>query len=160
MLSLCATDLKGRTTISVTEETIPKTDAPTGFASASRATILVVDDEKLLRDLAARALEDAGFNVLTAASGEECLRLHVVATAAIALTITDFSMTPGMNGEELFNALLALNPKAQVMLSSGSVPASALSRMMQKGLFGFLIKPYTPRRLVEEASRIRNNCIL
>lgn len=117
-------------------------------------TILVVDDEELIRSLAAHALTDAGFQVLTASSGEECLRLHRENANAIALTMIDFAMPQGINGEQTFDALLEVNPDAKVLLSCGSIPPPALSRMMQKGLSGFITKPYTPRRLVDEVRRI------
>ncbi len=82
-------------------------------------TILVVDDDPQVRDLAVVMLEDTGFTVLEASSGEEAL--DVLAThPEIRLLFTDVRM-PGMDGMELADRATGLHPGLKVVLTTGYV---------------------------------------
>src|SRR6266496_615632 len=83
-------------------------------------TLLVVDDDPLLRDLATQILSLQGYNVLQAESAAEALRLADEAPA-IDLLITDFMM-PEVDGLELARRFRAVHPKTPVLMISGSLP--------------------------------------
>jgi CheY-like chemotaxis protein len=94
-------------------------EAETGavIAAARRATIMLVDDEELVRVGTADMLSEIGYDVIQAASGAEALRL-LRDGASPDLLITDYLM-PGMNGVELIQAVRAIAPAVRVMLITG-----------------------------------------
>lgn len=83
-------------------------------------TLLVVDDDPTIRDLATQVLSQEGYTVLPAESAAEALRL-AREVAAIHLLITDYSM-PDVNGLELSRQFRAVHPQAPVLMVSGSLP--------------------------------------
>ncbi len=114
---------------------------------AKRRRILVVDDEKMLLILAGELLREAGFDVVTAQSGFECLDLFRASPRTFDLVLLDLSM-PLMNGEETFNRLRALRPDVRVMVCTGYVHQERLNHMLEIGLAGFLQKPIGPKEYV------------
>lgn len=92
-------------------------DTRSAIPAAHGATILLVDDEELVRTGTAEMLADIGYEVVEATSGAEALRL-IRGGAAPDLLITDYRM-PGMNGVELIDAVRALAPEVRVMLITG-----------------------------------------
>ena len=104
-------------------------------------TVLVVDDEEIVRSLAKRMIEEAGFSVLTANDGEEAVRLYREHQNEIACVLLDLTM-PKMNGEETFRAILQISSDVRVILSSGYSEESATGRFSGMGLAGFIQKPY------------------
>lgn len=112
-----------------------------------RGTVLLVDDEELVRGVAEKMLELAGFSVLTAEDGPQavaCFREHA---GEIACVVLDYTM-PNMTGDEVFRELRALRPDVRVLLTSGYSAQDAFSRGAQDGLAGFLQKPYDSDTLV------------
>jgi len=91
----------------------------------SRATLLWIDDFQLGLEMYRSMLEELGYRVLTACSGEAGLR--IAATHSVDLVVTDYEM-PGMDGEAVATALKGLNSDLPIILFSGStmVPARAL----------------------------------
>jgi CheY-like chemotaxis protein len=83
-------------------------------------TLLVVDDNAMLRDVETQILRLHGYTVLEAESAAEALRV-AASTAAIHLLLTDFSM-PEVNGLELTRRFRAVYPKTPVLMVSGSLP--------------------------------------
>lgn len=118
----------------------PAPDAP-------RPTILVVDDEPMTVTLVKRVLSDAGFHVMTAQSGFECLELFRRRPHSCDLVILDLAM-PLMDGEETFKRLREIRADVPVVLCAGFVEDERLERMMRAGLSGFLRKPLPPEEIV------------
>lgn len=116
-------------------------------AEAPRQTILVVDDEEMTVGLQKRLLCDAGFNVLTAQSGFECLDLFRRRPHGCDLVLLDLTM-PFMDGEETFDRLREIREDAHVVLCTGFIAHERLERMLRSGLSGFLRKPIAPDELV------------
>ena len=112
-------------------------------------TILVVDDEEVVRKAAQLTLRKYGYCALTADNGEAALQLFESRRREIDLVILDLTM-PGMDGEATLARLKALDPTARVLLSSGYSSAEIAERFQGSGLSGFLEKPYTAAKLVQE----------
>ncbi len=132
----------------------PKPDpepAPHDFDSS--ATVLVVDDEVLMREVSESILEDGGFKVLTAADGQEALELFRRDRAAIKVVLLDRTM-PSMDGEEVFDEIRRLDPEARVILMSGYRGEKAMRGLTDKGLAGFLQKPFHPEDLIRKVLEI------
>ena len=111
-------------------------------------TILVVDDEPMVREFAHRLLESEGHIVLEASSGQEALRTLRERTNEIDGVLLDLSM-PGMDGNDLLSALRAFAPTLPVIVHSG-YPADATSESLARfKVAGVLQKPYRAAKLSE-----------
>ena len=112
-------------------------------------TVLVVDDNELVRNLIVTILEDAGFEVLTAASGKEAIRLFADHGDAIGCVMQDLSM-PAMPGEAVAAALLEINPNLAIIILSVDDPAYSASRLSGLRISGYIQKPFDADVLVEK----------
>jgi PAS domain S-box-containing protein len=115
----------------------------------SNATVLVIDDEQIIRQTAKAMLERYGYTVLVAENGKEGLDLFKVLSGKIALVILDMTM-PVMSGEETLRHLKLFSPEVKVLLSSGHNESEAIRRFAGKGLAGFLQKPYSAIQLAHK----------
>lgn len=112
-------------------------------------TVLVVEDEKMLLELAVTILEEQGYKVLSAESPEEALTVAREYNSLIHLLVTDVVM-PGMNGWELREALAPLYPEIKTIYMSGySADIIAPKGIFEKGT-AFLQKPFTINALAEK----------
>jgi CheY-like chemotaxis protein len=110
--------------------------------------ILVVDDNLDIRKLAKMFLENSGYAVVTAADGEEGLRMYEDRQASIALLLSDVKM-PNMNGTELADRVLRMDSQLPVLLMSGDAGSDY-------GGLECVVKPFRPAQLIEAVSRILN----
>ncbi len=116
-------------------------DAPGGVADwRSAVTILIVDDEEIVRGVLRDMCESAGCAVLTAKDGKEGVEAFREHAHEISLVMLDMTM-PHMGGPETFQAIRKIQPDARVVLMSGHNEVEAASRFVGKGLAGFLQKP-------------------
>jgi PAS domain S-box-containing protein len=123
----------------------PRVSGSAVAASGVVQTILLVEDEEGVRDVAARVLRRAGYRVLEAADGIEALELDAMFGAGIDLVLTDVVM-PRLGGPELVRRLSARAPGRKVLFTSG-YSASPISEALEAGQ-SFLQKPYLPSTLV------------
>ena len=114
-------------------------------------TVLVIDDEFTVRDLAQRILEPRGFSVLAAKDGEEGLAIFRAMQSDIRLVILDLTM-PRMNGEECFWELRQIRPDVKVILISGYNKQEATSSFVGRGLSDFVAKPFVAADLLAAVS--------
>jgi PAS domain S-box-containing protein len=127
-----------------------KPAAPEATAhTAGGETILVVDDEHIVRRSAKAMLERYGYSVVLAENGKEAVELYKVLADKVDLVLLDMTM-PVMSGEEAFRHLKTLRPEVRVVLSSGYNEVEAVRRFTGKGLAGFLQKPYSAITLAEK----------
>lgn len=112
-------------------------------------TILVVDDERLVRDIVAAMLEELGYTVYSAGGGAEGLERYREHQEEISLVLSDLAM-PDMTGTSLFEQIRRLNPSVKLLLSSGYAAGIPEDEEVHK--YGVLEKPY---KLPELARRIR-----
>lgn len=118
-----------------------------------RETIMVVDDEALILEVVGQALSYFGYEVLTAESGEEALKLHSEKGAEIDLIILDIGM-PGMGGVRCLQALKALQPDVRVLVASGYSLNGRLKDIKNQGAAGFVSKPYRTNELLASIREI------
>jgi signal transduction histidine kinase/CheY-like chemotaxis protein len=110
-------------------------------------SVLVVDDEEAIRDLARTILEGAGFAVLTAANGDEALTLFREHADHVHLVLLDVVM-PGRNASEVLEEIQQASPETRVVVCSGYNDSEAAGRLGGRVPSGFLRKPYDPEGLV------------
>lgn len=127
----------------------PAVAAQRDHSPAGRGTILVIDDEQVVRNLARQALQHYGYTVLAAEDGERGLDLFHGNTRQVDCVLLDATM-PGMSGEEALLLLKSLRPDIPVVLSSGFGETEMLRRFEGKGLAGFIQKPYKAAALLEK----------
>src|SRR5258708_898628 len=113
----------------------------------TKPRILIVDDEPALLKLLARRLELEGFDVATAASGEQAMALLSVAQPQ--LVVSDLKMG-GMDGMALFATIQRLHPLLPVIIltAHGSIPDAVAAT--RRGVFGYLTKPFEADALLAE----------
>jgi two-component system, cell cycle sensor histidine kinase and response regulator CckA len=131
---------------------------PLGKAEASSAsprlagmgkpagTVLVVDDEEAVRAVAIAFVQRLGFQTISAADGEEALRLFEEHAGEISCILLDLTM-PRMDGLSTFRQMRRLRPDVKVILCSGYDEHEATKRFTSEGLSGFIQKPYNLRNL-------------
>ena len=117
---------------------------------SEKGNLLLVDDDQDLLKLLAMRLEAAGYGITTASSGSEALAR--IGIERPQLVITDMRM-PGMDGSALFDAIRVSHPALPVMMltAHGSIPDAVAAT--NRGIFGYLTKPYDSRTLTEQIER-------
>ena len=112
--------------------------------SGERMTILIVDDEKNIREGLSKALELAGYHALMAATGSEAVR--VLERDAVDLVISDLRM-PGLSGEQLLRRVVSSYPAIPVIILTGHGTIESAVTAMHAGAYDFLTKPVNLDRL-------------
>ncbi len=125
--------------------------AHAAWAPGARRTVLLAEDEELVRGLAVRILERAGFTVHAAASGSEALVLHEELAAPVDLLVTDMVM-PGLNGRDLAERLRSARPGLPIVFMSGYSEDAPTLDPDAAGVT-FLAKPFPLDALVEAAEQ-------
>jgi two-component system cell cycle sensor histidine kinase/response regulator CckA len=113
------------------------------------ATLLVVEDQNEVRELAVAALRRAGYDVLEASHGDEAMARFANRADSLSLLLTDVVM-PGMNGKELAERLRAKNPNLPVVFMSGYTDEILDQQSLVGPDAAFIAKPFTPSTLVRQ----------
>ena len=121
-------------------------ESASGTASGDE-TLLVVEDEELVRKVVARILERAGYRVLVAASGEEALTMCERSPTPIHALVTDVVM-PGMGGRELAARVAERFPSLKVLFMTGYTDDEVLRRGILDQGRALMVKPFSPRELL------------
>ena len=116
-------------------------------------TILVVEDEVALRNVARRVLREAGYNVLAAADGEEALRTFALHASKIGLVLTDVVM-PGMSGKVLADRLAEEHPETKVLFMSGYTDDAIVHHGVLDPAVHFISKPFTSATLRQKVREV------
>ncbi len=117
--------------------------------------VLLVDDEEMIRHVGEEMLQAIGYDVITAASGEEAVTRLKEAPEAVDVVILDLIM-PGMNGGATFDALRAVRSDIRVLISSGYSFNGQADSIMQRGCSGFIQKPFNMVDLSRKLDEILN----
>jgi CheY-like chemotaxis protein len=120
------------------------------------STILVVDDEEMVRRMACMALESQGYEVLEAKDGKEALEILASAASPTSLVLLDLTM-PAMGGEELVPILNRDYPGLRIIVTSGYAEAEVRKGFAPGTVAGFLQKPYMPEKLAEKVEEALNS---
>ena len=143
------------TPVDATGQTSVATPAPSGGSE----TILVVEDEIVLRDMARTFLADCGYRILEAGSGREALQVWWQHRSKIDLLLTDMKMPEGVSGMELAEKMLAEQPALKIILTSGYSDDIVSPETLKRSNARFLPKPYSYTdltRLVRESLDEKN----
>jgi len=145
---------------------LPQTDeriaAPAASAIAERpaiaaaATVLIVEDDEGIRELASKVLSRHGFVVLVASCGDEARGVSERHDAAIDLLLSDVVM-PGMSGPQVAAMLTEMRPSMKVVYMSGYTDDAIVRHGVMANDMAFLQKPFTPDRLTNKILEVLNN---
>ena len=116
-------------------------------------TILLVDDEKSILDTCQETLSFYGYKVLTAESGEQAGEVYQAQQENIQLVVLDLNM-PGKGGKKCLSDLIAINPQAKVLITSGYSSSQQVEELIKIGAAGFISKPYRHEDLLSNIRKI------
>jgi CheY-like chemotaxis protein len=126
----------------------PKAAAPLNApAQAGQATILVVDDEPMVLDVAARSFEVKGFQTATAGSGAAAVRLYKE-KGPFDVVILDLAM-PNMNGLETARAIRQLDSRAVLLLMTGWATEPDAAQLEEAGVNRTIAKPFEVEQVIQ-----------
>ncbi|MGM0453382.1 MAG: response regulator, partial [Thermodesulfobacteriota bacterium] len=120
-------------------------------------TILLVDDEEMIREVGEELLAGLGHRILLADSGKQAAAIVAEKSDEIDLVILDFTM-PEMGGAETFRRLKEIDPAVCVLISSGYSLNEELQNILQEGASGFIQKPFNLEQLSQKLSEIMDRC--
>ena len=120
---------------------------PEPLPKGGSETILLVDDEEMIRDLGARILKNAGYTVITASDGKEALDIYRRQGKDISLVILDL-LLPKMGGAQCLAALFKINPSVKVVIASGYTAETLIKDEPASSAEGFVSKPYDAREML------------
>jgi PAS domain S-box-containing protein len=116
------------------------------------ATVLVVDDEEMVREMACAVLREGGCQVLEAGDGRHALEVLAGAASPPSLALLDLAM-PRMGAEELVPILNRKFPGLRIVVTSGYLEADARRRFSPRAVAGFLQKPFRAGELLEKVEQ-------
>jgi nitrogen-specific signal transduction histidine kinase len=115
-------------------------------------TILVIDDEEIMRNLASTILEEMGYNIITAVNGKDGLNKFRSSPVKIKGVLLDMAM-PIMSGKETFIHLKEIDPEIKVVMASGFKQDIRVKDSLKLGVLGFIDKPYNISQLSRVAKK-------
>jgi len=113
----------------------------------------LIEDEDLIRDMAATAFRLFGYTVIAVSSGEEGLEAFRTRGSNIAAVLSDRGLA-GMSGEEVFAHLREINADIPFFLLTGFVEAGEKAGLLRSGIRAVIQKPYLPKDLLVKVRRI------
>lgn len=116
--------------------------------SCGSGSVLVVDDEEMVRLVLSNMLQHLGYKVTTAAGGREAIRYYREHWQETDLVILDMKM-PGMSGRECLLQLREINPSVNLIISSGYGREGVMQEVKELGVTRFIQKPYRHSTLAE-----------
>lgn len=122
-----------------------------GFAGTE--TILLVDNEEVVRTFVKTILKDSGYNVLEAATGFDALEIERTYSDSIHMVLTDLIM-PKMSGTELKQRIVAMRPDIRCLFMSGYTDDSISQRGVLKSETAFIEKPFSPDALAKKIREV------
>ena len=114
---------------------------------------MAVDDDPTMLDLLQEVLKPQGYEVLSAANGEEALAMAVSHRNRIDLLLTDVVL-PGMKGQDLARQLTSMCPEVNVLFMSGYLCPSMAIQNSKKRYDAFIQKPFSPNELLRKIRKL------
>ena len=118
----------------------------------SKGTVLVVDDEESILQVASDILNYLGYSVVTSPSGQEAVD-RLLQGARPDLVLLDVIM-PGMDGVETFRRFREIEPNLPILISTGYAERSAVESLAEEGVTGFVNKPFAIETLAKRLEQI------
>ncbi len=118
-------------------------------------TILVVDDEEIIRNMLTEILQKLGYKVLLACDGQEGVEVFENNCGEIDLVILDMNM-PVMGGRETFKRIKEIDPQVRALLATGFSMTKDTQDILDEGFVGYITKPFTIQQLSEKIREIMN----
>lgn len=112
------------------------------------ATLLVVEDERMVREVVSAILERAGYRVVACNGGEAAIRAMTERAGGIDAVLLDMEL-PGMHGEEVLRRLREMKPDLPIVLTSGHDKERYTRQLIVEPKVAFVQKPYQPKDLAE-----------
>ncbi|MCI0657388.1 MAG: ATP-binding protein [Acidobacteria bacterium] len=134
-------------------EVLPRNPAESAARVIRGETLLLIEDETLVRELAHEILTGQGYQVLDAGSGEEAIRIFEAHAEPIHLVVTDVIM-PGMNGREVYERMAQLRPGLKVLYMSGYTQSAIVHRGVLEPGTAFVQKPFTIPSFLERVREV------
>jgi len=119
-------------------------------------TILLVDDEPMVRNLGHTVLQRFGYRVLLAEDGLEAIDIYRREKDGVDLVVLDLTM-PRLSGRDTLHRLLQIDPNVHVLFASG-YSAEHVTEGEKEGVFGFISKPYRPQELANAVRAVLDRC--
>ena len=116
-------------------------------------TVLFVDDEDMIIEVAGELFEQLGYKVLTAGSGKEAIEIYEKNKEQIDIVLLDMIM-PDMSGSDTYDSLKEINPDINVLLSSGYSINGQATEIIDRGCSGFIQKPFKMKELSQKLREI------
>lgn len=128
------------------DHSTPDATVPSTIDEGGNETILLVEDEDMVREVDGNTLREARYTVLEARNGEAATELCLRSTERILLLVTDVIM-PGINGRKVSKLATSADPDIAVLFMSGYTDDAILRHGVLEANVPFLEKPFTPNRL-------------
>lgn len=155
---ICVTSEKGKGAtftllFPAVEKQVPGERKRVRRVARGKATVLLVDDEEMVVEVAEKMLQAMGYKVLVARSGSEAVDMLDRHKAQVDAVVLDMVM-PGQDGEETFLQLKRLHPTVKILLSTGYSLEGQAAEIMERGCDGFIQKPFRMGQLGEKLAEI------
>ncbi len=121
--------------------------------TGGKETILVVEDEDMLRELAESVLTSKGYNVVAASDGEEAVEIYERQWKEIDLVFSDYGL-PKLSGSEVLKRMKTINPEVKFIFATGFVDPDRKSTLLRNGAKEVILKPYKPAEIVDKVRDI------
>jgi PAS domain S-box-containing protein len=148
------------TTFTLYLPSLPRQDSSTASQEETRAdvpggaeTILLVEDEDVLRELVGTLLREKGYSILQAADGEEGVRAYTQHADRIDLVVTDLGL-PKLSGWQAFRRMRQLKPEVKVIVATGYLEPMLKSEIAESGVSEFIQKPYRPQEIFRKVREV------
>ena len=116
-------------------------------------SILIIEDEEVLRNLLQMMLEEDGIKVISAGDGIEAVEIFEQRKDEIGLVLSDMGL-PRLGGWDAFLKMKEINPEISVILASGYFSPHVKSELLKSGAKDFIQKPYNPPEILAMIHRI------
>jgi len=126
---------------------------PAGDTLRGSETVLFVDDEDMIIEIAEELFEQLGYKVLIARSGKEAIKTYQENKDNIDIVLLDMIM-PDMSGSDTYDRMKDIDPKVKVLLSSGYSINGQATEIMDRGCSGFIQKPFKMKELSQKLREI------
>jgi PAS domain S-box-containing protein len=144
--------------VPATSKPVPVADEPVNeVCIRDRGSILVMDDDEIIRDMLHNVLSEAGYKTELAADGTEAIEKYIKAKQSgeqFDAVIIDLIIPGGMGGKETINKLIKIDPNVKAIASSGYTNNALMAHFKRYGFSGVITKPYTITQLEKTLSDV------